>query len=355
MSTGATEGRSRIGAALFYSPGARLLAAAAIVAIILFLFAREPMARGWLVAFTILSQIALGGLALLFIDRLTGTRWAAGFSPYLTLFAAAVPALILLWIPVAVTLATLYNWAASPGKVPSDVASIYLNPFAFRAGSLVAFAGWAFFAVLLLKGWLTRPVAAVGLLFYGVSFNLVAYHWILSIDAPFTSSAFGAEMAVQCMMAALAAAGLFAPAISDVQARRDLGSFLMAVSLALLYFALISYLINWYGDLPDQADWYDRRSGAWGWIIAAATVLGCFIPILTLLFVRVRGSPAGLRLVAASALLGIVLHQLWLFAPLLHPWALACVFVSLVVAGALALGFARACILTTLPRGRDDG
>jgi hypothetical protein len=355
MNAAATEDRSRTGATLFSWPNAWFIAAAVMAAVILFLLAPAPMARGWFVAFIILSQIALGGLALLLIDRLIGTRWAAGFGPYLTLFAAAVPPLVLLWIPAAVNLAPLYDWAAGPGKVPSDVASLYLNPFAFRAGSLVAFAGWAFFAVLVLKGWLTRPAAAAGLLFYGVSFNLIAYQWILSIDAPFASSSFGAEMAVQNIMAALAAAGLFASAVPDSQARRDLGSFLMAVSLALLYFALVAYLINWYGNLPDQADWYNRRSGAWGWVISAAAVFGSAVPILTLLFVRVRSSAAGLRLVAASALLGIVLHDLWLFAPLLHSWALACCLVSLAAAGTLALGLARACILITSPRGSTDG
>jgi hypothetical protein len=355
MSGPAANSRSRAGAAQFSWPGGWLLAAAAAAAAILFILAPAPMARGWLVAFTTLSQIALGGLALLLIDRLIGTRWAVSFGPYLTLFAAAVPALVLLWVPIALNLAPLYDWAPNPDKVPPDVATIFLNPSVFRASSLVAFAGWAFFALLLLKGWLTRPAAAGGLLFYGVSFNLIAFQWILSIDAPFASSAFGAEMAVQSIMAALAAAALFAPAISDVQARRDLGSFLMAVSLALLYFALVSYLVNWYGDLPEQADWYNRRSGIWGWVIAAAAVFGCIIPVLTLLFVRVRASAPNLRLVAASALLGVVLHNLWLFAPLLRPWALACFFVSLAAAGTLALGFSRAVILAALPRESTDG
>jgi hypothetical protein len=355
MSAEAANSRSPAGAALFSWPRIWLLAAAAAASAILFILAPEPMARGWLVSFTIVTQIALGGLVLLLIDKLVGTRWGAGFRPYLALFAATVPALVLLWIPIAFSLAALYDWAANRHKVPADVASIFLNSTVFRAGSLLAFAGWAFFAVLLLKGWLTRPAAAAGLVFYGLSFNLIAYHWILSVDAPFSSSAFGAEMAVQSIMAALAAAGLFAPSISDAQARRDLGSFLMAASLALLYFALVSYLIHWYGDLPDQADWYNRRSGAWGWVIAAAALFGCIIPILTLLFVRVRGSAPGLRLVAASALFGIVLHELWLFAPLLHPWALVCFLISLAAAGTLALGFARTAILATLPRESTDG
>jgi hypothetical protein len=355
MSTVAAEDRSRYPAALYSWPGLWTLVAAAIVAAVLFLLVPQPMIRGWLAAFVIVSQIALGGLALLLIDRLTGTRWASGFGPYLTLFAAAVPVLALLWIPIAINLPALYDWAANANKVPSDVASIYLNPTAFRAISLVACAGWAFFALLLLKGWLTRLAAAIGLLFYGLAFNVIAYNWILSTDAPFASSAFGAGMAVQNIMAALAAAGLFAAQVEDAQARRDLGSFLLAASLALLYFALISYLIDWYGDLPDQADWYNRRSGAWDWCIAAAAVFGCFIPILALLFGQVRQSIRGLRLVAASALLGIALHDLWLFAPLIGPWTLVCFAASLTIASILALGLARFVVRATQPWERADG
>ncbi|MGO8953608.1 MAG: hypothetical protein ACLPWS_07250 [Rhodomicrobium sp.] len=355
MSIAPASARSPSGHALQSWPGTRLLAAAATVAAILFYFAREPMARGWLAAFIPISQIALGGLALLLIDRLTGTRWAAGFRPYLTLLSAMVPALVLLWIPAALNLGSLYVWAANVHSVPEDVAAIYLNPAAYSVRSLVSFAGWTFFALLLLKGWLGRLAAAVGLLFYGASFNLIAFDWILSTDAPFASSAFGAEMAVQNIMAALAAAGLFAARVSDVQARRDLGSFLMAVSLAILYFALISYIVNWYGDLPGQAEWYLRRSGPWAVVIAAAAVFGSIIPIVTLLFVRVRQSVRGLRLVAASALLGIILHDLWHFAPLMHRWALACFLVSFIAAGVIALGLARLVILTTLSRQNPDG
>ncbi len=332
-----------------------LLAAAVAVTVILFIFARQPMVRGWLAAFILLSQIALGGLALLLIDRLTGTRWAAGFRPYLTLFAAMVPALILFWIPIALNLSTLYDWAADEHKVPSDIAAIYLNPIAFTVRSLVAFAGYAFFALLLLEGWLTRLAAAIGLLFYGLSFNLIAYDWILSVNAPFASSAFGAEMAIQNLMAALAAAALFSSLVPDVQARRDLGSFLMAVSLAILYFVLISYLVNWYGDLPDQADWYNRRSGHWDFVAVAAIFLGSLVPIIGLLFVGVRQSVSALRTVAVCALIGIALHDLWLFAPLIGPLALGCFFVSAFAAGILMLGFASLALRGIAPKEAGRG
>lgn len=355
MSSAVTRTRTPGGAALLSWPSWPLLAAAALAAVILFIFVREPMVGGWLAAFIIWSQIALGSLALLLIDRLTGNRWAAAFRPYLALFSTTVPVLVLLWIPIVLNLDAAYPWATSEHKLAPDIAAIYLNPPAYTVRSLVAFAGWSFFAALIFKDWLTRLSAGAGLFFYGAAYNLIAYDWILSTDPPFASSAFGAMMAIQNLMAALAAVALFADDVSDEQGRRDLGSFLLASSLAVFYFALMSLIVTWYGNLPDQAAWYLHRAGPWMWVLGAATLFAAIIPILALLFERVRRTVSGLRTVAVSALLGIVLHDLWLVATLITPWSLACFFGSFIVIAVLSLGLARLVIRAELSREQPDG
>ena len=289
---------------------------AAIVAIALFLISPQEAARGWLIAFSVFSQIALGSLALLLIHNLTATSWGAAFGPILRRLLWGVPLLALFFLVIAFNLPAIYPWAASPESIPHDVARYYLNPLGFWVRSAIAIGGWLWFATQLLNGPIGRLSAAVGLTFFGLSSYVLGYDWFLSIGAPFISSSFFGEIAIQSLLAALAAAALFAPDVSDEQARSDLGAFLIAGCLGVFYFELMALIINWYGNLPDQAAWYLERVGPWAAVAGDAALLGTAIPIAALLWGSVRASGSGLRLVGISVLCGIALHMLWLFAPL---------------------------------------
>ncbi len=288
-----------------------------------FLLQPHDAIRGWLAAFVLFSQLTLGGMALLLIHNLVHVRWGVVFDPALKGLAWGVPLLAVLWIPIAIHIGELYPWASSEAAIPPDVAKRYLNPASFQLRSVVALAGWMLFTVLLLiEGGMSRVTAALGLVFFGLSSYVFGFDWILSIGAPFVSSSFAAEMAIQCLLAALAACALFAPAVADKQARGDVGAFLLASSLGVFYFALMSYIVNWYGDLPDQAEWYLERAGNWLFVLVAATVFGAALPIISLFYGSVRNSGRGLRLAGASALFGVALHNFWLFAPLMTPSAI---------------------------------
>ena len=53
----------------------------AIAVFVLFIVSRQDAARGWLIAFSVFSQIVLGSLALLLLHELTSTRWGVAFGP----------------------------------------------------------------------------------------------------------------------------------------------------------------------------------------------------------------------------------------------------------------------------------
>ena len=297
---------------------AALFVAAGAATIAFFLVDARAAARGWLLAFVLFSQMTLGSMALLLIHNLVHVRWGLQFGPPLKALVLGAPLLACFWIPIAIHLGALYPWVTSPSQVPPDVHAAYLNPASFVLRSGVALAGWVLFAVLLLiNGTVSRLTAALGLVFFGLSSYVFGFDWILSVGAPFISSAFNAEMAIQCLMAGLAACALFAPNVADRQARGDVGGFLLAASLGVFYFGLMSYIVNWYGNLPDQAEWYLERGGRWLFVVVAAVVFGAALPIVSLLYGSVRNNGRPLRLVGALALLGIALHNLWLLAPLM--------------------------------------
>ena len=137
------------------SRASAIFIAAAIAVIVLFIAVPQEAARGWLIAFSVFSQIALGSLALLLIHNLTRTRWGAAFGPVLRRLLWGVPLLAVFFLAIGLSVRGLYPWAASPASVPADVARILsqsrrvlasLRRSRSRAGSFSPrFCSWAAF------------------------------------------------------------------------------------------------------------------------------------------------------------------------------------------------------------------
>ena len=319
------------------------------------IFMPRAVLQGWLIGFLIVAGVPLGATALLCVARLTGGHWAVAARPALFRAAAATPLLCLAFLPVLFGADLIFSWALHPDAAGKDVSSLYLNTgfFALRGG--LALIGLSVVAVLLLLGSGGRLLAALGLVFYAIAVDFVSVDWMLSLDPRFSSSAFGAEMAIQQILAALALLLVWPAARSDGDAR-DLAGLTLAAALGVLYMETMSLIINWYGDQPDRAAWYlDRVAGVWLWLALGALVFGAVGPIAALLFTRVRASPAALRIVGASLLSGVALHDFWLMAPNAAQAAGPAAVVGIGAIAALAIAFSSR-LETRLTSGRrGDG
>jgi hypothetical protein len=292
------------------------IAAAAVLALAIGLgFALPPVAQGWLIAFVVLSGIPTGSLVLLLIHRLVGGRWGEALSPALRPAALLIPAVAVAFLPVACGAAGIFPWAMQGAETAPGV-GLYLNLPFFIIRAAIALGGWSVLAILAAQARCPPLLAGLGLVFYGVTISLVAVDWILSVDPRFVSTAFAATIAIQQILSGLAFAAVAVPEGPDARATGDLGSFLIAALLGVVYLGLMSYIVSWYGDLPDKAAWYNMRStGGWGWTIVAALVVGAALPFALLLNGRLRRDPAWLRMVGVLILIGVALHVAWLFGP----------------------------------------
>lgn len=277
-------------------------------------------AQGWLTAFVFWSGVPIGSVVLLLTHRLTGGSWGETLAPVLVPAASLMPLAALAFLPAAAGVTAIFPWAYDPASLPTGVGA-YLNGPGFVLRSGVALAGWSILAVLLIQGRCPKLGAALGLAFHGIMVSLVAVDWILSVDPPFTSSAFGAGIAVQQILSALAAAAVFAPERSD-RGARDLAGLTITALLGVVYIDFMSFVVAWYGNLPDKAEWYVRRgAGPWAWIIGAAFLFGALIPFALLLSGRARVSRPALRAVGVLVFTGIGLHVAWLLLPAFAPGA----------------------------------
>jgi hypothetical protein len=179
-------------------------------------------------------------------------------------------------------------------------------------------------------------VAGLGLVFYGFFISLVAVDWILSIDSRFSSSAFAAATAIQQILSALSFAAVVGQGARNGSAAADLGGLIIATLLGTVYLDLMSFIVIWYGNLPDKAAWYlTRERDGWEWLIVAAAFLGALVPFLILLKSSFRQSPPALRVAGTLTLAGVFLHVIWLIGPAFGRGAVIAAVVALIAMACL--------------------
>ncbi len=303
-----------------------LLAAAGLLAVLGWFVPIAPLLRGWLVAFAIFGSIPIGSMVWLLIHRLTGGEWGIAAAPVLHPAAAMSPLLIIAFVPVLVGLHPIYPWAADPTRIPADVAHWYLNGASFLLRSLIALVGWSVLALVFAAGLGSRLLAGLGLAFFGLTISLVAVDWYLSLDPHYVATAFAAMIAIQQLLMALAVTALIGPPAIGGKVAGDLGALLIATLLGVVYLEFMTFVVAWYGDLPEKASWFLKRSSP-GWIsvLMTAVAVGAVLPFGMLLMQRVRRSRRGLRIASALILFGTVLHFVWLLVPAFDDQALVVV------------------------------
>jgi hypothetical protein len=272
--------------------------------------------QGWLVAFAACSTVPIGSMALLMIHRLTGGEWGLVAAPVLCPAAAMTPLALLAFVPILMALPHVYPWAADPSAVPADVARWYLNRLSFWIRAVVALGGWSVLAVTFAAGLGSRLLAGLGLAFFGLTISLVAVDWYLSLEPHYEATAFAAMMAIQQLLAALAVTAAIGPRAIQGKVAGDLGGLLIATLLGVVYLELMTFVVAWYGDLPDKAEWFLKRATP-GWlsVLILALVAGAIAPFGMLLVKAIRRSRMGLRAAGSLILFGSVLHIAWLLLP----------------------------------------
>ena len=336
---------------------ALLVAAEGLLAVLGLFVPIETPVRGWLVAFAAWSLVPIGSMVLLLIHHLTGGEWGYAAAPVLRPAAAMVPLIALAFVPVLIALPEIYPWATDPSAIPADVARWYLNQPSFLIRAVITLGGWSLIGIVFAAGLGSRLLAGLGLAFFGLTISFVAVDWYLSLEPHYVATAFAAMIAIQQLLAALGVAAVIgAPAI-DGKVAGDLGAFLIATLLGVVYLEFMTFVVAWYGDLPEKSVWFLERSGL-GWIsvLITAILTGAVLPFALLLVKAVRRSRLGLRIAGGLILFGTILHVAWLLVPAFDiqagTMAFACAGIALLVLISLMIGSAIRSELGLSPEAR---
>ena len=348
-------------------------AAFALVGLVLLALAARAGASAllaaWLVGYVFFLTIALGCLYFVLVHTAMSGSWGVVVRRLAETGAATLPVFALLFVPVALGLSRLYPWAEASALADPLLRwkQPYLNQGFFLIRSAVYLLVWSAVAAWFLRlsraqdahpdqaaaarlrrwsGPLLVPVA--------LAHTFAAFDWMMSLDPRWYSTIFGvysfsgsllAGFAVLALLSVLLRRSGLVPGAVGAEHFHDLGKLLFAFTSFWAYIAFSQYFLIWYGNIPEETEWFRARlQGPWLAVSVVLAVGHFAVPFLFLLPRGTKRNPLALAAAAAWLLLMHLVDVFWLVVPSTGAggpgFALACLAALLTVGGIFLLAFA---------------
>lgn len=311
------------------------------------IFRPAQFLQSYLFGYMFLLGLALGCMAILMVQYLTGGDWGIVIRRILEAGMRILPLMAVGFLPIALGVRALYVWARPVQAAAEDLnyRTEYLNIPFFIARAVIYFAVWLAMAHRLDRwsrkqdrggalGWLKRMrrLSGPGLVIYAVTITFAAYDWLMSLNPEWFSTIFGlliiageALSAVAFVILVAALLSTHAPMALVFQPRHfhDLGKLLLAFVMVWAYMSFSQLLIVWSGNLPQEIPFYlPRMQSSWRWIGALLIVLHFALPFALLLSRDLKRRAGWLAALAGLVIVMRVIDLFWLVAPEFRPHGL---------------------------------
>ncbi len=298
--------------------------------------------RSYLLAFVFWNGLAVGSLAVLMLQYLTGGAWGIAIRRELEAATRTLPLTAVAFLPIAFGMHRLYEWTHADAVAKDELLqkkAAYLNMPFFLARTAFAFAVWMLLAYFLNR-WSREQdthadhqaidrklqlLSGGGLVAYALTTTFTSVDWVMSLEPHWYSTMYGVIFMVSQGLGALA---LVTFAVVRLSHRKpvaeflggrhlhDLGKMMFAFTMIWAYVNFSQYLIVWSGNLPEEIAWYLARfRGGWGWVGAAVLLLHFVLPFLLLLSRRANRDPRTLSLAAGLLVAMRFVDVAWLVLP----------------------------------------
>ncbi len=299
----------------------------------------EQFFQSYLIGYLFWMGIALGCLAVVMLQHLTGGDWGVVIQRLLESATRTLPLMAVLFIPLALGMNKLYAWSRAAESQHHQDAWLSVPFFLLRA--VIYFAIWLAMAWLLnrwsreqdgnadprLKRRL-QTLSGPGLVIYALTATFAATDWLMSLVPDWYSTIFGLLVIAGEALSAFA----FVVVAAAILARRepmnrviapkhfhDLGKLLLAFVMIWAYLAFSQLLIVWAGNLPEEIPFYlPRMQTSWRWIGVLLIVFQFALPFLLLLSRELKRRTGQLIAVALLVLVMRFTDLFWLVAPQFH-------------------------------------
>jgi hypothetical protein len=295
--------------------------------------------RAYLVAWNFWLGIALGCLAVLMLQYLTGGAWGLVLRRVLEAASRTLPLLAAAFLPVAIFLPQLYGWVNSHDPHLAEKQTYYLNLPFFLIRAAAYFGVWILLATLL-SFWSRRQdeepnspaalqrlrgLSGPGLVLYGLTITFASIDWVMSLEPRWSSTIYGVMFAMGQVLSGFSFGVVVLillagrPPLSSVLEPghlRDLGGLLLAFVMVWAYMGFSQLLLVWSGNLSEEIPWYMRRlRGGWQWLGLALVLFQFALPFLLLLSGDVKTGGRPLLAVAGMVLVMRLADLFWLIVP----------------------------------------
>ena len=304
-------------------------------------FSREQFFHSYIIGFTFWTGIAVGSLALLMLQHLTGGGWGFVIRRVLEAATRTLPLMAVLFIPIILGSHWLYKWTRPEVLETEPIVKFkqgFLNLPFFSTRAVLYFAIWMVFAYFLNKWSLLqdrtaerrytknmRMLSGPGMVFLIFSVSFAAIDWYMSLEPEWSSTIYGFIFVAAWSLSALAFVIAVMAVLSKEEPMKrivaplhfhDHGKLLLALVMLWAYFAFSQFLIIWSGNLPEEIGWYLKRThGVWGGIALAIVILHFAAPFLFLLSRRIKRDPNKLVIIAIVILVMRYIDLLWMLVP----------------------------------------
>jgi hypothetical protein len=274
-----------------------------------------------------LLGLALAGAVWVTLQYVSGAHWSTALRRVPEAMAGLLPFAALGILAVLIFRPTLYSWTSG---LHSDGGAIGFKrmwlslPF-FRIRAVFYLLGWLGFIWAVLRtsrrqdgdGDLkhTRTstrLAAAFLVFFGVTFCLASFDWIMSLEPEWYSTIFGFYNFAGAFLSGLAMLALLLvwlqghsslKSVIREEHLHDVGKLLFAFSTFWAYLWFSQYMLIWYANLPEETVYYVRRlHGFWQPLFVLNLVLNWVVPFFALL-PRMNKQKAGILVRVSIVLL----------------------------------------------------
>ncbi len=294
-----------------------------------------------IIGLTFFASIAIGALALVALEYISGAVWSVPFRRVSEFIASSLPLVLVFAIPLFLMLGMLFHWT-HPEVVTADKLlsgkSPYLNiPFFIGRTIGVILVLYVFYALFTRNSrkqdeskeqGLTRTNVKLSAAFMpvaGIGLTLLSIDWIMSLEPHWYSTIFGVYYISATLLAGLAAttyasvslneAGYLIPGVNKDH-YYSLGALMFAITNFWAYIAFSQFLLIWYANIPEESIWFVMRwEGGWKYISIILIFVRFVIPYAGLLSQPSKSDPKRLKQISIFILIAHFFDLYWLIMP----------------------------------------
>jgi hypothetical protein len=321
--------------------GMTLLVVGIILGVAAFFVDHTRAVYNYLIAFTFMISIGVGALFLIALEYIVGADWSVPIRRVVEFFAAIIPLLALLVIPLLLNVGELFHWSHSEAVAEDEILQAkapYLNVTFFIIRVFVLIGLWSLFYFFFIRNskkqdttkdqkltTINIRLSAIFIPIFAFTITISAIDWLMSIEPHWFSTIIGVYFFAGTVIAALAAVtlatvllkenGYLHPAMTNDHLY-SLGALLFAFVNFWGYIAFSQYMLIWYADLPEETFWFLQKwEGSWAIFSIGLIIVKFLVPYIVLVSQPSKMDPKKLKFISVWLLFAHLYDLFWFVMP----------------------------------------